>query len=133
MFKPAIKTTLFALLMLTLNSSYADNSAIDCVTTSWDKDNFIFQNTCDYNIYVMYCTKGKKTSGKFCGDYKGSKGEKGSYYTHTFNLKVGKSKSKWRPKGIEFGACKGMTGFGRDFSDNPDGTYRCEEPKRLHD
>ncbi len=133
MFKHTIKIPLFVLLALTLNTSYADNSAINCVATSWDKDNFIFKNSCDHNIYVMYCTKGKKTSGKFCGDYKGSKGEKGSYYTHTFNLKAGKTQSKWRPEGIEFGACKGMTSFGKDFSDNPDGTYSCEEPKRLHD
>ncbi len=44
-------------------------------------------NVCDYNVFVMYCTEGKKTTGKYCGDYTGSKGLKGSFYTYSFNLK----------------------------------------------
>ena len=116
-----------------VNTSYADNSAMDCLKTGWEGNNYVFQNICDYNVYVMYCTEGKKTSGKFCGDYTGSKGLKGSFYTHTFNLKAGKTQSKYKPSGIRYGACKGMTGFGRDFTDHKDGTYVCEEPKRLYD
>ena len=116
-----------------VNTSYADNSAMDCLKTGWEGNNYVFQNICDYNVYVMYCTEGKKTSGKFCGDYTGSKGLKGSFYTHTFNLKAGKTQSKYKPSGIRYGACKGMTGFGRDFTDHKDGTYVCEEPKTLYD
>ena len=116
-----------------VNTSFADNSAMDCLKTGWEGNNYVFQNICDYNVYVMYCTEGKKTTGKFCGDYTGSKGLKGSFYTHTFNLKAGKTQSKYKPSGIRYGACKGMTGFGRDFTDYKDGTYVCEEPKRLYD
>jgi hypothetical protein len=119
--------------IFSVNTSYADNSAMDCLKTGWEGNNYVFQNICDYNVYVMYCTEGKKTTGKFCGDYTGSKGLKGSFYTHTFNLKAGKTQSKYKPSGIRYGACKGMTGFGRDFTDHEDGTYVCEEPKRLYD
>jgi len=128
------KKMLFVIgLLFITNVSYADNSAMDCVKTKWKGNNYVFTNVCDYNVYVMYCTEGKKTSGKYCGDYTGSKGEKGSFYTHTFNLKVGKNKSKYKPKGIRYGACKGMTGFGRKFTDHKDGSFNCEEPKRLYD
>ena len=120
-------------LLSALNVSYADTSAMNCVKTNWECNNYVFRNICDYNVFVMYCTEGKKTTGKFCGDYTGSKGLKGSFYTHTFNLKSGKKQSKYKPSGIRYGACKGMTGFGRQFTDYKDGSYVCEEPKRLYD
>lgn len=126
------KISLFIVLMATMSISYADNSAMACLKTWWVGEKLYFKNICEHNIYVIYCTTGKKTSGKYCGDYKGSEGKKGSYYTHSFNLKVGKEQYKWRPEGIEYGACKGMTGFGRSFTDFPDGRYSCEEPKRLY-
>lgn len=127
------KTAAFILMAGVMGISYADNSAMECLSTRWDGDKLYFTNVCDYNIYVMYCTTEVKTSGKYCGDYAGSKGEKGSYYTHTFNLKVGTEDYKWKPRGIKYGACKGMTGFGRQFSDYEDGRYSCEEPKRLYE
>jgi hypothetical protein len=106
---------------------------MECVSTKWDGNNFVFKNSCDYNIYVMYCGTDKKISGKYCGDYKGSAKNKGTYYTHTFNLKAGKTKSKWKPGNLKYGACKGMTGFGRSFTDRPDGSFSCEEPRRMYD
>lgn len=133
MFNLKKKMLIAVIFLFAVNVSYADNSAMACVKTNWEGNNYIFTNVCDHNVYVMYCTEGKKTSGKYCGDYTGSKGLKGSFYTHSFNLKVGKNKSKYKPKGIRYGACKGMTGFGRNFTDNKDGTYVCEEPKRLYD
>jgi len=120
-------------LLFAVNVSYADDTAMDCVKTQWEGNNYIFKNVCDYNVFVMYCTEGKKTTGKFCGDYTGSEGLKGSFYTHTFNLKAGKKQSKYKPAGIRYGACKGMTGFGRYFTDHKDGSYVCEEPRRLYD
>ena len=66
-------------LLLAANISYADDAAMDCVKTQWDGNNYIFKNLCDYNVFVMYCTEGKKTTGKFCGDYTGSEGLKGSF------------------------------------------------------
>lgn len=126
-------TLLTAITLSLTGLAQADNSALQCVSTHWEGDNYVFTNTCDHNIYVMYCSTDKKISGKFCGDYKGSTKGKGSYYTHTFNLKVGKTQKKWRPGSIQYGACKGMTGFGRSFSDRPDGSFACEEPRRMHD
>ena len=106
---------------------------MECLSTSRDGNNFIFKNSCEHNIYVMYCGASKKISGKICGGYKGSAKGKGTYYTHTFNLKSGKTKSKWKPGDIKYGACKGMTGFGRSFSDKPDGSFACEKPRRMYD
>ena len=133
MFHLKKKTLITMACLLAVNVSYADNPAMACVQTHWEGNNYIFRNTCDHNVFVMYCTEGKKTSGKFCGDYTGSKGLKGSFYTHSFNLKAGKKQSKYKPRGIRYGACKGMTGFGRYFTDHKDGSYVCEEPRRLYD
>ncbi len=61
-----------------------------------------------------------------------SKGLIGSFYTHNFNLKVGKTQSKYKPRGIWYGACKGMIGFGRNFTDHKDDSFNCEEPRKLY-
>lgn len=115
------------------SNAFAENSAMDCVSAKWQDNDYVFRNICDYNIYIMYCSTDKKISGKYCGDYKGSNENKGSYYTHSFNLKRGKSRSKWKPGDIKYAACKGMTGFGRTFTDYSDGRFSCEEPRRLYD
>ncbi len=133
MFDSVKKILVVSSFLLAINVSYADTSAMDCVKTKWEGNNYTFKNVCDYNVFVMYCTEGKKTTGKYCGDYTGSKGLKGSFYTHTFNLKAGKKQSKYKPRGIRYGVCKGMTGFGRYFTDHKDGSYVCEEPRRLYD
>jgi len=133
MYSSVKKILVLSGLLFAVNVSYADDTAMDCVKTQWEGNNYIFKNVCDYNVFVMYCTEGKKTTGKFCGDYTGSEGLKGSFYTHTFNLKAGKKQSKYKPAGIRYGACKGMTGFGRYFTDHKDGSYVCEEPRRLYD
>jgi len=133
MYSSVKKILILSGLLFAVNVSYADDTAMDCVKTQWEGNNYIFKNVCDYNVFVMYCTEGKKTTGKFCGDYTGSEGLKGSFYTHTFNLKAGKKQSKYKPAGIRYGACKGMTGFGRYFTDHKDGSYVCEEPRRLYD
>lgn len=121
------------IMLLTVNTSHANNSGMSCLSTQWDGDNLVFKNSCNYNIYVMYCSPEKKISGKYCGGYKGSAKNKGTYYTHTFNLKAGKTKSKWKPKNLQYGACKGMAGFGRSFTDKKDGSYSCEKPRRMYD
>ena len=76
MFNLKKKTLIVMGFLLTVNVSYADNPAMACVKTHWEGNNYSFNNVCDYNVFVMYCTEGKKTSGKFCGDYTGSKGLK---------------------------------------------------------
>jgi hypothetical protein len=86
-FDPVKKILVASSFLLAINDSYADTSAIDCVKTKWEGNNYTFMNVCDYNVFVMYCTEGKKTTGKYCGDYTGSKGLKGSFYTYLFNLK----------------------------------------------
>lgn len=123
------------LLLVAISSSlsFAGNSANRCVDTWRDGDKFYFKNECRYNIFVVYCSEDGRISGKSCGDYSGDK-SKGTFYTHSMNLKPGETRYKWKAGHIIYGACKGKhTSFNKPVKDHPDGSFSCPNPKRLHD
>ena len=127
------KATIFLIaIMLMAGVSYAGNSAKRCLDTRRDGDRFYFTNTCDYNIFVFYCSKDVKQSGKYCGDYTKDR-SKGTFFTHSFNLKAGDERYKWKVGSVRYGACKGKSGFEKSFKDSPGGRYTCPEPWGMHD
>ena len=121
-------------ILLSASVSFAGNAAMDCVDTHWKGNKFIFENRCDINVFVSYCSEDKKMSGKLCGQYSGSAAsKKGTFFTHSFNLKAGKTNSLYKPGSVRYAVCKGMTGFGKDIKDDRRGSFWCPEPRRLRD
>ncbi|WP_152598769.1 hypothetical protein [Janthinobacterium sp. RA13] len=121
-----MKTLFFLFLLLVLpmqaKAGNPGNDASRCVSTSAEGEAIWFENTCQTDVFVMYCGEllyDKKTCGSLPG---------GGYFTHTKNLKPGARDSMKVKKGgsYRYGACVGGVGFGRDgWIDKSDGSYEC--------
>ena len=122
-FKVNILSLVLLILIASITSLWAGNpgkSAMNCIKTSQSGSKFTFKNTCNYNIFVVWCGD-LKYSKKRCGDGKG-----GRYYTHSNNIKPFDNRSADIEGKINFAACKGQIGFGRKgFIDYPNGSYKC--------
>ncbi|WP_157050393.1 hypothetical protein [Herbaspirillum rhizosphaerae] len=103
------------------NSINTGREAMRCVSVSREKEDLGFTNTCNIQIFVVWCGD-LKYSKKQCGD--GPAGN--SFYTHSVNVGPG---DKQYARGIgdyHYAACEGGIAFGKDeIQDRPDGTFTC--------
>jgi|GEM_PF-1544422 len=103
------------------NSINTGREAMRCVSVSREKEDLGFTNTCNIQIFVVWCGN-LKYSKKQCGD--GPAGN--SFYTHSVNVGPG---DKQYARGIgdyHYAACEGGIAFGKDeIQDRPDGTFTC--------
>jgi hypothetical protein len=96
-------------------------SAMQCVSVTRNNDDVEFRNTCDKQIFVVWCGDLKYAKEK-CGD--GPKGN--SYYTHSNNIKPGTSIRTSVSGQYHYAACEGGIAFGKDeIHDRPDGSFTC--------
>lgn len=130
--KNIIQGWLFAYLITAFTALAAGDASPACVSHSPTGDSYEFRNSCSYNTFVVYCSTTKKISGKNCGDYAGD-ASKGTFYTHSFNLRKGQSHKLYKPGALRFGVCKGMVSFGKTVRDDANGNFWCPPPKRLND
>lgn len=102
-------------------SKNTGKNAMQCVSVTQNKDDVEFHNTCDKQIFVVWCGDLKYAKEK-CGD--GPKGN--SYYTHSNNIMPGKSVSTSVAGQYRYAACEGGIAFGKDeIQDRPDGSFTC--------
>lgn len=103
------------------HSMNTGKSAMQCVSVSQKGDDVEFRNTCDKQIFVVWCGDLKYTKQK-CGD--GPKGN--SYYTHSNNIQAGAAISTSVSGQYHYAACEGGIAFGKDeIQDRPDGSFTC--------
>ena len=104
-----------------LSSGNPGRSAMECVSTSRDKEDIVFSNKCDYKIFVVWCGEMKYTK-KRCGD--GPHGN--SFYTQSNNIESGGSIRASSIQEYRYAACEGGIGFGKsEIKDSPDGSFKC--------
>lgn len=102
-------------------SKNTGKSAMQCVSVNQVKDDVQFTNTCDKQIFIVWCGDLKYTKQK-CGD--GPKGN--SYYTHSNNIMPGQTISTSVTGQYKYAACEGGIAFGKDeIQDRPDGGFTC--------
>jgi hypothetical protein len=96
-------------------------SAVSCVDARSGDGKVTFRNTCNEQIFVIWCGDLKYTK-KRCGD-----GPKGGFYTHSDNIGAGEEKEVAVDGNYRFAACKGGISFGNDgtYIDNPNGGFKC--------
>lgn len=103
------------------NSINTGREAMRCVSVVREKEDLAFNNTCNIQIFVVWCGD-LKYSNKHCGD--GPAGN--SYYTHSINVMPN---DKQYARGVgeyHYAACEGGISFGKDeIQDRPDGTFTC--------
>ncbi len=108
----------------TIASAHARNPGTDatqCVQVSEKNGHVTFTNTCNRQIFVIWCGNQAYTK-KRCGD-----GPKGGYFTHSANLKPGADNQVLFRGQYRYGACVGSISFGNDgkFEDDARGRFRC--------
>ncbi|QKO23273.1 hypothetical protein [Rhodoferax sp. BAB1] len=111
------------LLVVTVNA-HARNpgeNAQRCVDVSERNGRVTFTNTCNKQIFVIWCGDLKYTK-KRCGD-----GPKGGFYTHSDNLRPGAEKEIVVEGQYRYAACVGGISFGNsgEYEDDARGRYRC--------
>jgi len=104
-------------------------SAMECVTASRVKDDVVFENNCNYKVFVVWCGD-SKYSKKKCGD--GPQGN--SFYTSSDNIGPNDSKRVYGIQNYRYAACEGGIGFGKnEIKDSPDGSFTCVPSKSAAD
>ncbi len=113
-----------ALLMVVAVNAHARNpgeSAQRCVDASEKNGRVTLTNTCNKQIFVLYCGD-LKYSKKGCGE-----GPKGGFYTHSNNVQPGASTDFVVEGRYRYAACVGGISFGNsgEYEDFPNGSFRC--------
>ena len=103
------------------NSINTGREAMRCVSVVREKEDLAFNNTCNIQIFVVWCGD-LKYSNKHCGD--GPPGN--SFYTHSTNVMPGDKQYARGVGNYHYAACEGGIAFGKDeIQDRPDGTFTC--------
>ncbi|SFA84961.1 hypothetical protein SAMN04515620_10542 [Collimonas sp. OK607] len=103
------------------NSINTGRDAIRCVSVAREKEDVAFSNTCNIQIFVVWCGD-LKYSNKHCGD--GPTGN--SFYTHSINVMPGDKQYARAIDNYHYAACEGGISFGKDeIQDRADGTFTC--------
>ncbi len=103
------------------NSINTGREAMRCVSVVREKEDLAFNNTCNIQIFVVWCGD-LKYSNKHCGD--GPAGN--SFYTHSTNVMPGDKQYARGVGDYHYAACEGGISFGKDeIQDRPDGTFTC--------
>jgi hypothetical protein len=126
-----ILITTIILLGVTISAHAQRNpgqSAMQCVdakergATNVDNAKVFFTNTCNQDIFVIWCFTGTNDRAR-CGTQ--GKG----YYSMKKTLKPGETGDTLRPSSgsLRYAACVGQIGFGNDghFEDDSNGGFRC--------
>lgn len=105
-------------------SAHARNpgeNAMRCVDVNEIGGRVTFTNTCNKQIFVIWCGE-LKYSKKRCGD-----GPKGGFYTHSTNLKPGDDNEVAVDGQYRYAACVGGISFGNsgEYEDDSRGRFRC--------
>lgn len=105
----------------TSDSINTGRRAMQCVAVTRDKEDIIFTNTCNMQIFVVWCGDLKYTK-KQCGD--GPAGN--AFYTQSVNIMPGDKQYARGVGNYHYAACEGGISFGKDeIQDRPDGTFTC--------
>ena len=125
-----ILITTIILLGVTISAHAQRNpgqSAMQCVDATERNGEVFFTNTCNQDIFVVWCFTGTDARGR-CGNGPAGGGSSG-YYVRSRNIEPGSTSGAGIDKGgrLRYAACVGKISFGNEghFEDDSNGGFRC--------